>query len=498
MSSVNAPSGVQTRTIIYEGFAGLDTSRDIRAQDTGKRQVLATLDNGFCDHRGQIVRDPVAKIRAGKKQVTHLRFYGIDKLAWAERDGAGISLTSDADHTLENVYPTNAIVSSTVFNQRAVFAARGLQTYRYDGSLWVPLQSKYLSAIQPAFLATVARRLVAAGFQGFGTRIEISRVDNDDVFSADEAPDSVNVLRAGYIDIANVLGSADQITGITAWEQNRLVVFTSDRALIYRLDPDIDQWTLDERANIQMGCASNNTICPAGTDILFCSRNGVHKIARDTGAGLLTQSTSMSDSIDILYRRLFKSVVDPQEISAVWDQDERQYHVFFPQPGGILSTRLTLNLHPQDETIRTWSTGTHLNARCGAFLAGQLVYGTAQGAWNVGKPEDTDGAAPTLDFTTPVLWHGAIDDTKSTTALVVQATGHGYLNIEAVNEEGTTIASWRQKVAARDDDGAFPDVPFERQYKLQFERRYRGVQFRFRSEGTGLLRIVGFAVTVRK
>jgi hypothetical protein len=46
-------------------------------------------------------------------------------------------------------------------------------------------------------------------------------------------------------------------------------------------------------------------------------------------------------------------------------------------------------------------------------------------------------------------------------------------------------------------DDKFPDVPLSRQYERKFEHRYRGVQFRFTTRGKGLLKIIGFAVTVR-
>jgi hypothetical protein len=40
-------------------------------------------------------------------------------------------------------------------------------------------------------------------------------------------------------------------------------------------------------------------------------------------------------------------------------------------------------------------------------------------------------------------------------------------------------------------------VPLNKQYERKFEHRYRGVKFRFTVKGSGLVRIVGFAVIVR-
>lgn len=496
MSTFRSPNGVRAKPFTYEGFQGLDSSRALTAMESGKRQYLATLKDGYCDWRGQIVRTSGAVFRKGEFPVTHVRFFGRDLACWAERTGAGIRFNSDRDHQFDPSYPRNAVVSSTVFNKQAVLGARGLPTYRYNGTVWVQNKSPTMDFLRPAYFAAVQRRLAVAGIAGRETQVHLSRVDNDDIFTGDEARDSNNVLRAGFIDVSNLLGTADQITGLTAWEQSRMVVFTADRAIVFRIDPDITQWTVDERANISVGCASQNSIVSAGTDIIFCSRNGIHAIRRSMDNGILVYSKPLSDKIDIIYRKLFASVQNPENISAVWDQDERQYHLFFPHASGSLATRLTMTLHPLDETIINWSTGTYLNALCGDCLSGQLVLGTPQGLYDVQDPESEFGAKPTLEFTTPILWHGDLDNTKETHSIIIQASGNGDLQIEAANELGAIIGSFNLKIN-EDDDGTFPDVPLTRQYEIPFERRYRGVQFKFRSTGKGLLRILGFAVVIR-
>jgi hypothetical protein len=308
VSGVQSPSGVRLKTFAYENFQGLDTSRDITSLDTGKDQHLVKLNNGYCDWRGQIVRDPTALFRGGEYKINHVRFFGRDEVVWVEQTGSGLNLHSDRDHVLQDVHPVNAIVSSTVFNQSVHFAARSRPTYRYDGVNFSRNQSPALNQLQPAYMASVQRRLVVAGIPGRETQIQLSRVDQDEVFADDENPSDENVLRAGFIDIANLLGTADQITGLGSFEQNRLVVFTADRAIIYRIDPDITRWIIDDNAFINIGCASHNTIVQAGTDLLFCSRSGIHSIKRSVDNGILVYSGNFLTPYPIPKRSALSSI----------------------------------------------------------------------------------------------------------------------------------------------------------------------------------------------
>ena len=240
-SGIKSPSGVKTKTYPYENFQGLDTSRDVTSLDTGKDQHLAGLVNATCDWRGQIVRDPACKYISGQQKVNHVAFYSKSEVCWAEEDGTATNLISDRGHEVMAAHPKGAIVSSTVFNQSVFLASRGRQMYRYDGIKFNVNQSPSLNALLPAYTVSVQRRLCVAGIPGKETEVHVSRVDQDEIWPEDEAKDEVSTLRAGFFDIANNLGTADQITGLGAFEQNRLVIFTADRALVYKIDPNIDQ-----------------------------------------------------------------------------------------------------------------------------------------------------------------------------------------------------------------------------------------------------------------
>jgi len=501
-STTKSPSGVKVKTYAYENFQGLDTSRDVTSLDTGKDQHLSVINNATTDWRGQIVRDPACKYIYGEYNVDHIRFFSKDEAVWAESTEAGLNFKSQRGHTLENVHSANSIVSSTVFNQNAILTSKGRPMYRYDGSTFSRNQSPSANELLPAFCTSVQRRLVVGGITGRETEVHITRVDQDEIFPLDEAAGETSVLRGGYIDIANNLGTADQITGLGAFEQNRLVIFTADRAIIYKIDPDITQWTIDDNANIYIGCASHNTIQNAGTDLLFCSRSGIHSIKRSEENGILVYSYSLSDKIDLLYRELFNSVPKKEQISAVFDQDEAIYHVFFPQSGGKLCRRLSLAMNPEGgEAQPKFSTGDFLNSRSGAFLNGKLLFGTTGGVYEVLKveKENDNSFTPNMDIKTPLLWHGSLEQTKETSSLLIQAAGKGVITIDAQDENGKVIGELVMEVDDTSDDNYFADVPLSRQYERKWQHRYRAAQYRIKTTGgRGLLRIIGFAVTVRE
>jgi hypothetical protein len=505
LSSYKSPNGINTRTAAYEDFMGVDTSRDKAAMETNKQQHLVAIENGWCDWRGQITRDPPTQKRSGDYQVDHICYFAPNLVAWAELRGSGYFLNSDYGHVGEPNWPSAAVPTSTVFNRRVQMFAQALTPFNYDGAAWRPTDSPALDILRPAFGVAVNRRMAVAGILGKEAEVHISRVDNDAVFPDDEAADSNNALRAGKIDISNILGTSDQITGLAGFEQDLLAIFTSDRALVYKIDPDINLWEIQTRANIQIGCLSHSSIVQAGTDLIFCSRGGVHSLQRSQDNGITVFSQPMSRKIEQLYRKLVRSVPDVRRITAVWDQDRLQYHIFFPIQGSSLCNRLTMSLSIDEEALATgriatvpkWSTGSAINARCGAALTGRVVLGTFGGVYNLLDDGD-EGDDPVMTVDTPIFWQGSLDDYKESVALILQATGSGVIKILAYDDEGRDLGGVDLEIGDQDDDGSFPDLPLKRQYTLPFQRRYRGIQLRFVCSGSGLLRITGFAFVLRK
>ena len=498
MSKAISPPGLRLRPFPFFDFQGLDVSRDRTGLDTGKRQALIGCENAHCDWRGQIVKDPGVNRRASPNAVIeHVDFYGRGLVAWAQRDGSGqITLNSDRSHSLPDVFPAGSVVSSTTFNKKLHFAAKGQAIRTYDGAVW----TRNSSALQagPANVAASQRRLICSGIPNKPTEIHFSRADNETAMPEDEPDGSTDVLRGSYLDISNLIGTADEIVGHGPFETNRLAIFTRDQTLVYIINPDLTKWSIDERANVKVGCISHRTIRQANADLLFCARSGVYSLRRSVDNAIQLYSIPLSEKIDLLYRELIARTDDTARISAVWDQDAGQYHIFFPHGAATnVATRLTWTQHPTDPERSKWSTGTFLNARCGAFLGGEMVFGTPGGLFDQRKIEDdTATLHPESTVLTPVLWHGSINEIKESYNLVIHATGQGTIEVEAFNEEGRELDSLTVTIDEPQDD-VFPDLPLSRQYTRKFEHRYRGVQLRFTLKGKGLCRIIGFAINVR-
>lgn len=490
-----SPPQVGIKPFPYQDFQGIDTSRDPGALDTGDKQHMVTVNDGYADWRGTLVRDPGATQRTeGNRLITHLTFFGRNLLAWAQKDGGGTSLVSERDHIAQEVYPQNAVVCSAIFNSRAQFFCRDNPIYSYDGFKFA--ENKAGSKPRPAYGVAIQRRLAIAGAPDKRTRVDLSRVDQDDVFPDDEDENSALATKAADIDIANIIGTADEIRGLGVFETNRLAVFTNDQTLLYQLHPDFTKWQLEDRVNIRVGTVSHNSVVQAGADLFFAARDGVHSLRRSDTNGITVFSVPMSKKIDTLYRQMLRQVGDnAEQISGFWDQTAGQYHLFFPI-SDLLAQRITMTLDPTRDGGAKWSTGTFLNARCGRQLGGVTAIGTPGGIWERGEPEDVLDVSPEMVILTPILWQGSINDTKQSHSFILQASGKGRLVVEALDETGRPLSSLEFQIE-NEADNDFAEVPLAFQYERKFEHRYRGVQFRFTTSGRGLLKIIGFAVTVR-
>lgn len=500
MSGTRAKSHGKERTLAYQAFVGLDSSRDLVNKDTGDNQALEILNNGSCDEKGQIIVDANVLYRGGEHAIKHLRHFNDSQVCWAEVRNGGVFFNSELDHVAPDTqYPENAIITSTFFNRQAIFAARGLRPLIYDGKVWSSPTSSTVLFERPAFVCTVQRRLCFAGLVSSSTKVAISRVDDVNIFLDDQAPDESSPLRAGEIDISNLLGTADSITGIGEVENDKLVIFTSDRVVIYSLDPEIENWKLDSDANSDAGCLSHNTIVNTGTQVIFCSRRGVHALRRVEANGLQIGTIELSKDITLMYRKLVRAVDDPQDISAVWDRDENQYHIFFPQGSSNKTVRLTATLVSDDEgaVSARWSTGTFLEARCGSSLAGTLIYGTPGGVYETLAFDDERGTSPELEIETPVIWGGPFDMQKRMSRFLLQAYGSAEVETVIMDEDRRELTSHVFQVEDVNEDTGIRSIPLFESYERAVDLRFRGLIISFRVRAKSLFRLIGFALFLK-
>lgn len=503
MSGINAPSGQKfsgqkLQAFSYDDFQGIDSSRDIASLDTGNQQRLYEINNGYASFRGIMMRDRGYSPRTttpGDRLINHVAFFGRGLLAWSQQDGGGTTLVAEPNGIqAKEVYPKNATVSSTIFNNKLVFFSPDHKMQIFDGSTF---KESTNADIKPSFGVAIQRRLAVVNGAN-STIVDFSRVDDLTIFTKDESKTETSVTKAADIDIRNIIGTSDEIKGLGVFEKSRIAVFTNDQCLVYSISPDFTKWVIDDKASVGVGTVSHNSIANAGTDLLFCSRYGIHSLKRSDNNGITIYAVALSSNIEELYKNLIRQVPDLTDISAYYDQDMGQYHAFFPKADGSV-TRLTLTLSPDGQSANKWSTSDYLKARCGATLGGVSVVGTPGGVFNIMEYEDPlTTLIPDLEIATPILWHGSITETKQAREFILQASGEGRIIIDAYNQDGKKIHSLTVDLApttGEDDDRTF--LPLMQQYNRPFVHQYKGVQFRMKTVGgKGRIKIIGFAVQI--
>lgn len=497
MSSTLAPSGVKLQTYSYHNFQGIDSSRDKSSLDTGDEQHLVDCINASCDWRGTIIRDNGATLRRTiVGTLRHLAFYGRDLAVWAESQNDGTALIAENGAQLTDIYDLDAVVTSTVFGGRTVFASRSKPLEYFDGTDFK--RSISVNIQDPAYAVTIQNRLIIAGGEGSSTKVKVSRVDDADIFGEDEAADAVQVTKAMYFDIGNVIGNQGSITGLGKFETSRLVIFTEDQGVVYEMSTDNTKIAIDDSIIINSGTISHNTIKSVGDGVFFCARDGVYRLVRSSVNGITSNIEPMSAKVTRLYRKLVKQVANPEDISAHYDQDEHQYHIFFPRSNS-LCTRLTITLAPSDDAeANKWSTSDFQNIQCASSLGGVTLFGNNGQMWEYRYSNDVVDEYPTAVVTTPILWHGTMTEIKQSHSMLIQATGKGQIQVEAFDDGGRVLSTHIFQI---EDDlvaGEFPDIPLNRQFNRKLEHRYRGIQLKITIKGKGLIQILGVAINIKK
>ncbi|CAK9091020.1 Uncharacterized protein SCF082_LOCUS42900 [Durusdinium trenchii] len=484
--------GQTLRYTTYENFQGLDRSRDIRSLERREKQPLWELINAHCDWRGDIVRDggasKVAMEQSNDALIEHVGFYQEGGVYWAESNGTFLSLNSDRGHKLTDIYPASANLSSTVFNRSAYVMSEGHMIRQYDGSRWTTNSSR--SAPKPAFGVSVNRRMVVGGFPEQPTVVQVSRVDRGDIFPGDEPAASSDSLRAGTIDIKNLINTSSSITGLGAFEKDNLVIFTSDTGLLYRIGPDISEWGLQSNVNIEFGTISHNTIVNVQGQLLFCGRDGVHATLRSRENGIMVYSLPMSQKISELYRSYVRAMGNTQHIRACYDKDNYQYHIWFPINESYCP-RLTLTFDPTENAQPKWSSGDFLGARAGAFLSGELVFGTRGGVYKIHSPDEVADVYPDAYIETPILWNGQLLDQKTSNTFLLQADGDTSVAMTFCDQDGRIIYNKTVRLSDGRTDDDREDPVLTQQNEFLFQQQYRGVRLKASITGPGIQYRVG-------
>ena len=502
-----SPSLISSRLSAYYGFTGVDRSRPVIGMDDGKKQPLFELHNGHAKWTGTLVRDAGLKLRTRVEEgeVIHQDFFNRTGLGYAVQTGKAINLYSErSPASFEDAFTVNQPVSSVMFAGQLIFTSAGFPMIMTDGFSF----KKNTSQINPGFGVAIEGRLYVAGVPSTPAKVEVSKVfvnNGDENISEPDQAVTTAADRADFIDLSNVIGTADEITGLARFETNRLAIFTNDQCVVFKVDPDVSNWEIDSRANVQLGAVSHNAIAQVGSDIIFCSRHGVHSLIRSSENGITIDTLTLSYEIENLYKEFLRACIGPRFVTCTYDQDLGRLHIFFPMADGN-HKQLVAEFRRGYDAL-TWASSDAGAARCGAFLAGSMTFGTTFAIYDrldeliqLNPLDDVtdDFIRPQLMIKTPILWHGQIDELKESRALVVQAAGNGSVQITAYDEEGQEVLTEIIHIERRDDNPTgFPSDSLDLQFRIPFQLRYRGLQLQFESQDMGDVEILGFAIELK-
>jgi len=518
-SSLSSPS-IPSNWRSYTDFSGMDRSRDITALEVinnpaskPRPQPFWLLKNCHSDLQGILERDPVYRKRniETSGRVDSVRFIARNSLVWAETDGAGVNLLSNAPGSpaVGTAYPIGSIVTFTKFMNNTFAFSREEDMYRFDGNNWAV---GTVTDFYPAFGVAVQNRLWVSGFQGETKKVSASRLRNYNIFDVNESPSSAEAGRASYLDISNTVDKGHEITGLGAFEGDKLAIFTGDEVLIYIVDEDVANWRIDSRANIKIGCLSHRTILNIGQDLVYCSRYGVHLISRSDTNGVTVYPLTLSQEILKYYQQLVTDTLDFETISAFYDADNSDLHIYFPRFDGSC-IRLSARIFENYERVH-WSLGDFVNARCGDCENGDMVIGSPDGFYTpLGRAikydgffrDDVPSAAPQrrpkMVAGTPILWSGDMFNSKATLSLLVHAFGKGAFTIKVYDQDFKLLVS-KDVIISSDQypNEIVPILPLSKEYTIPVQVSFRGLNLVFETTDTELgdIGIVGFAIELRQ
>jgi hypothetical protein len=128
-----------------------------------------------------------------------------------------------------------------------------------------------VSTFDPDCSHTAFGRHWVAGVTGAKTTVYYSKLLDGAAFTG---------VGSGLIDIESVVGSSDQIVGISS-HNNYLIIFCRNNIVIYDSPDDPTNLTLADVVT-GVGCIARDTIQQTGTDLIFLSNSGVRSFNRVT------------------------------------------------------------------------------------------------------------------------------------------------------------------------------------------------------------------------
>jgi hypothetical protein len=160
-------------------------------------------------------------------------------------------------------------------------------------------------------------RVWVAGVSGAKTTIYYSKLLDGALFTG---------TGSGLIDIESVVGSSDEIVGISS-HNNYLIIFCRNNIVIYQSPDDPTNLTLADVVT-GVGCIARDTIQQTGTDLIFLSNSGVRSFNRVTQEKSMPMRDLSANIRDDLVAYIEGEVLT--EIQSVYFERDAFYLLVFP------------------------------------------------------------------------------------------------------------------------------------------------------------------------
>jgi hypothetical protein len=155
---------------------------------------------------------------------------------------------------------------------------------------------------------------------------------------------------SGLIDIESVVGSSDQIVGISS-HNNYLIIFCRNNIVIYNSPDDPTNLTIADVVT-GVGCIARDTIQQTGTDLIFLSNSGVrsfNRVVQDKSMPMRDLSMNIRDDL-VTY--ISGEVLT--EIKSVYFERDAFYLLVFPNLKQSFYFDLRQTLDNGAARVTTW------------------------------------------------------------------------------------------------------------------------------------------------
>ena len=198
-----------------------------------------------------------------------------------------------------------------------------------------------VSTFDPDCSHTAFGRLWVAGVTGAKTTVYYSQLLDGAQFTG---------TGSGLIDIESVVGSSDQIVGISS-HNNYLIIFCRNNIVIYQSPNDPTNLTLADVVT-GVGCIARDTIQQTGTDLIFLSNSGVrsfNRVVQEKSMPMRDLSANIRD--DLVTYIAGESLT---EIKSVYFERDAFYLLVLPALKQVIYFDLRKTLENGAARVTTW------------------------------------------------------------------------------------------------------------------------------------------------